>query len=111
MPRNRDEGFCCGGGGGKIWMEEHHEQICHLRMDEAIGVEAHTVITACPYCLIMMEDAIKDKEKSESMKAFDISEVVARRDLAQDEVRNAKMRGWIHPSPHLFFRFGLFFER
>ena len=47
-------------------------------MDEAIGVEANTVITACPYCLIMMEDAIKDKEKSESMKALDISEVVAR---------------------------------
>jgi Fe-S oxidoreductase/nitrate reductase gamma subunit len=78
MPRNRDEGFCCGGGGGKIWMEEHHGRICHLRMDEAIGVEASTVITACPYCLIMMEDAIKDKEKSESMKALDISEVVAR---------------------------------
>ena len=77
MPRNRDEGFCCGGGGGRIWMEEHHGRICHLRMDEAIGVEANTVITACPYCLIMMEDAIKDKEKSESMKALDISEVVA----------------------------------
>jgi Fe-S oxidoreductase len=77
LPRNRDEGFCCGGGGGKIWMEEHHGRICHLRMDEAIGVEANTVITACPYCLIMMEDAIKDKEKSESMKALDISEVVA----------------------------------
>ena len=77
LPRNRDEGFCCGGGGGRIWMEEHHGRICHLRMDEAIGVEANTVITACPYCLIMMEDAIKDKEKSESMKALDISEIVA----------------------------------
>ena len=77
LPRNRDEGFCCGGGGGRIWMEEHHGRICHLRMDEAIGVEANTVITACPYCLIMMEDAIKDKEKSASMKALDISEVVA----------------------------------
>ncbi len=78
MPRNRKEGFCCGGGGGKIWMEEHHDRICHLRMDEAIGISAGTVITACPYCLIMMEDAIKDKEKSESMKALDISEIVAR---------------------------------
>jgi Fe-S oxidoreductase/nitrate reductase gamma subunit len=77
LPRNRDEGFCCGGGGGRIWMEEHHGRICHLRMDEAIGVEANTLITACPYCLIMMEDAIKDKEKSASMKALDISEVVA----------------------------------
>jgi len=78
MPRNRKEGFCCGGGGGKIWMEEHHDRICHLRMDEAIGISAATVVTACPYCLIMMEDAIKDKEKSESMRALDISEIVAR---------------------------------
>ena len=59
-------------------MEEHHNRINHLRMDEAIAISANTVITACPYCLIMMEDAIKDKEKSESMKALDISEVVAK---------------------------------
>jgi Fe-S oxidoreductase/nitrate reductase gamma subunit len=78
LGRNRDEGFCCGGGGGKIWMEEHHEKVCHLRMDEAIEISANTVITACPYCLIMMEDAIKDKEKSETMKAMDISEAVAK---------------------------------
>ena len=77
LPRNRDEGFCCGGGGGRIWMEEHHGRICHLRLDDAVSVEANTVVTACPYCLIMMEDAVKDKEKSESMKALDISEVVA----------------------------------
>ncbi|MBA4391550.1 MAG: iron-sulfur-binding reductase [Syntrophus sp. (in: bacteria)] len=78
MPRNCDEGFCCGGGGGRIWMEEHHKRINHLRMDEAIGVSANTVVTACPYCLIMMEDAIKDKEKSETMKALDISEIIAK---------------------------------
>jgi Fe-S oxidoreductase/nitrate reductase gamma subunit len=78
LPRNRNEGFCCGGGGGKIWMEEHHGKVCHLRMDEAIDISANTVITACPYCLIMMEDAIKDKEQSERMKALDISEVVAK---------------------------------
>jgi Fe-S oxidoreductase/nitrate reductase gamma subunit len=78
LPRSKDEGFCCGGGGGRIWMEEHHGKICHNRMDEMIGISANNVITACPYCLIMMEDAIKDKEKSESMKALDISEIVAR---------------------------------
>ena len=59
-------------------MEEHHKRINHLRLDEAIAISANTVITACPYCLIMMEDAIKDKEQSDSMKALDISEVVAR---------------------------------
>jgi Fe-S oxidoreductase/nitrate reductase gamma subunit len=78
MDRNFDEGFCCGGGGGRIWMEEHHKRINHNRMDEAIGLAANTVVTACPYCLIMMEDAIKDKEKSETMKALDISEIVAK---------------------------------
>ena len=78
LGRHQDEGFCCGGGGGRIWMEEHHKRINHLRLDEAIAISANTVITACPYCLIMMEDAIKDKGQSESMKALDISEVVAR---------------------------------
>jgi Fe-S oxidoreductase/nitrate reductase gamma subunit len=77
MDRNRDEGFCCGGGGGRIWMEEHHKRINHNRMDEAIALSANTVVTGCPYCLIMMEDAIKDKEKGETMKARDISEIVA----------------------------------
>ena len=76
MGRNHDRSFCCGGGGGRIWMEEHHQRINHHRMDEAIAVSANTVVTACPYCLIMMEDAIKDKEKSETMKAMDLSEVL-----------------------------------
>lgn len=78
MDRNHNEGFCCGGGGGRIWMEEHHKRINHARMDEAIAVSANTVVTACPYCLIMMEDAIKDKEKIETMKALDISEIIAK---------------------------------
>jgi Fe-S oxidoreductase/nitrate reductase gamma subunit len=78
MGRNHDRSFCCGGGGGRIWLEEHHKRINHLRIDEAIDIAANTVITACPYCLIMMEDAIKDKEKIETMKALDLSEVVVK---------------------------------
>ncbi|HOJ70366.1 MAG TPA: heterodisulfide reductase-related iron-sulfur binding cluster [Syntrophorhabdaceae bacterium] len=78
MGRNHDRSFCCGGGGGRIWMEEHHKRINHLRIDEAIAVSANTVVTACPYCLIMMEDAIKDKEKTETMKALDLSEIVVK---------------------------------
>ncbi len=78
MERNHDRSFCCGGGGGRIWMEEHHKRINHARIDEAIALEANTVVTACPYCLIMMEDAIKDKEKGETMKALDLSEIVVK---------------------------------
>jgi Fe-S oxidoreductase len=78
LARNHDDGFCCGGGGGKIWMEEHHGRVCHLRLGDAIDISASTLLTACPYCLIMMEDAIKDKEQSDNMKAMDISEAVAK---------------------------------
>jgi Fe-S oxidoreductase/nitrate reductase gamma subunit len=78
MGRNHDRSFCCGGGGGRIWMEEHHGRINHARIEEAIEISANTVVTACPYCLIMMEDAIKDKEKTETMKALDLSEVVVK---------------------------------
>jgi Fe-S oxidoreductase/nitrate reductase gamma subunit len=77
MERNHDRSFCCGGGGGRIWLEEHHKRINHARIDEAIALAAGTVVTACPYCLTMLEDAIKDKEKTEAMKVFDISELVA----------------------------------
>ena len=76
MERNHNRSFCCGGGGGGMWMEEHHKRINHARIDEAIAIQAGTVVTACPYCLIMMEDAIKDKEKVETMKAMDLSEFV-----------------------------------
>jgi Fe-S oxidoreductase len=78
MERNHDRSFCCGGGGGRIWMEEHHKRINHARIDEAIALSANTVVTACPYCLIMMEDAVKDKEKGETMKVLDLSEIVVK---------------------------------
>ena len=78
MGRNHNRSFCCGGGGGGMWMEEHHKRINHARIDEAIEISASTVVTACPYCLIMMEDAIKDKEKVETMKALDLSEIVVK---------------------------------
>ncbi len=78
MGRNHNRSFCCGGGGGGMWMEEHHKRINHARIDEAIAIAANTVVTACPYCLIMMEDAIKDKEKIETMKVLDLSEVVVK---------------------------------
>ncbi len=59
-------------------MEEHHKRINHARMDEAIAISANTVVTACPYCLTMMEDAIKDKDKVETMKALDLSEIIVK---------------------------------
>lgn len=76
MERHHDRSFCCGGGGGRIWMEEHHKRINHIRIEDAKKTEAKTLVTGCPYCLIMMEDAIKDKELSDKMRVLDLSELV-----------------------------------
>ncbi len=77
MERNRAKAFCCGAGGGRMWMEEDlGERINDLRTDQAIAVQAGTVAVACPFCLTMVTDGIKDRQKEESMAALDIAEIV-----------------------------------
>ncbi|MFA4837149.1 MAG: (Fe-S)-binding protein, partial [Dehalococcoidia bacterium] len=55
MERNRRHSFCCGGGGGRTWLEETGTKICELRAEEAIATRADMLVTACPFCLQMME--------------------------------------------------------
>ena len=77
MERNREKAFCCGAGGGRMWMEEDQgERINDMRTDQAIAVQAGTVAVACPFCLTMVSDGIKDRQKEESMAALDIAEIV-----------------------------------
>ena len=77
MGRNRENGFCCGAGGGRMWMEEHSgERININRVKEAMELDPDTVCTACPYCLTMFEDGLKDL-KSDSIKVRDVAEVMA----------------------------------
>jgi len=69
--------FCCGGGGGHMWLEEEPDKRVNLRRtDDVIQAEADLVATACPYCLSMFEDAIKAREVEESVKAMDLSELI-----------------------------------
>ena len=78
MEQNRSKGFCCGGGGGRMWLEERiGRRICELRTERAIETKAQTVVTACPFCLQMFEDAIKAKGVEESLKVMDIAELVS----------------------------------
>jgi Fe-S oxidoreductase/nitrate reductase gamma subunit len=85
MKRTRQSGFCCGGGGGRFWMEERiGKRISEMRIEQVIQTGAEVVAAACPYCLQMFEDAIKAKEAAETLKALDIAELVAA-SLEQDK--------------------------
>ncbi|MBM4348664.1 MAG: 4Fe-4S dicluster domain-containing protein [Deltaproteobacteria bacterium] len=78
MERSRDTGFCCGGGGGLMWIEEQPgtTKINQMRIEDVIKTGVDTVVAACPYCLQMFEDAIDHKEMKDSLKARDLVELV-----------------------------------
>ena len=77
MEKNKKSGFCCGGGGGRLWLEERiGQRISENRIDQVIAVKAQLVATACPYCLQMFGDAIKTKQTEETLKVKDIAELV-----------------------------------
>jgi Fe-S oxidoreductase len=79
MARNRERGFCCGAGGGHLWLEEQREgqRINQMRTEQALEAKAELIATACPYCLQMFEDGIKAVEAEERLRAVDIAELVA----------------------------------
>ena len=77
LKRSRNRSFCCGGGGSHMWIEEQPgTRINEIRLNDVIESGADTVVTACPYCLQMMEEAIEHKQKKDSLKARDIIEIV-----------------------------------
>lgn len=76
MQRNREESFCCGGGGGMMWVDEiSEERTCVKRAREASSIEPDIVATACPFCLINLEDGLKVFDKH-NIQVKDIIELV-----------------------------------
>jgi Fe-S oxidoreductase len=77
MARSGENSFCCGGGGGQMWLEtDPSTRINHRRLEDALKVKADIVATACPYCLLMFDDAIRSKGLGEKIQVMDIAEIL-----------------------------------
>jgi Fe-S oxidoreductase/nitrate reductase gamma subunit len=77
LPRQKENSFCCGGGGGQMWLEtDPNTRINHRRLADALQIKADVVTTACPYCLLMFDDAIRSKGIGEQIQVMDIAEVM-----------------------------------
>jgi len=76
--RNRDSGFCCGGGGGRMWLHENiGQKINVVRAEEMAKTGIDLIGTACPYCLVMLDDGVKSLELEKAPKVADIIDIVA----------------------------------
>ncbi len=77
MKRSGKESFCCGAGGGWMWMDEKiGKRINIQRLEDALAIDPDWITTACPFCITMFDDAIKSKDKEESLQIWDIAEIV-----------------------------------
>jgi Fe-S oxidoreductase len=92
MHRCKNRGFCCGAGGARMWLEERiGKRINTERIDEALQLDPDTVSTACPYCMVMLGDAVNAKkaagEAKQSLEVIDVAQLLVR------SVRSGSSRG------------------
>src|SRR5487761_1661499 len=83
MHRCKERGFCCGAGGARMWMEERiGKRINTERIDEALGTDPDTISTGCPYCMVMLGDAVNAKKSSgeakDSLEVVDVAQLLVR---------------------------------
>jgi Fe-S oxidoreductase len=81
MHRCKERGFCCGAGGARFWMEEKiGKRINVERTDEALGLDPDLISTACPFCMVMLSDAVAAKvgegEVREDVKVLDVAQIL-----------------------------------
>lgn len=79
MKRSKSKSLCCGAGGGQMFKEAEpgNKEVFIERIEDAIEAKADVVATACPFCMVMMTDGIKYKNREETMKNYDIAEMVS----------------------------------
>ncbi|MBT3444878.1 MAG: (Fe-S)-binding protein [Flavobacteriaceae bacterium] len=79
MKRCKTKGLCCGAGGGQMFKdaEKGNREVNIERTEEALETQADTIALACPFCMTMMSDGIKNKEKEGSIQVQDLAELIA----------------------------------
>ena len=82
IENNKQDSDCCGMGGGRMWMEPpkgliSSQAIAEKRVHQALNTGAEILLTACPFCNITLNDAVKSLEKEGTIKVMDITELVA----------------------------------
>lgn len=77
MPDCLKDSLCCGGGGGRIWMETPKgERFSDLRIEQALEVKAEVLVTSCPYCIANFEDSRLNLEVEDDIEVKDITEII-----------------------------------
>jgi len=77
MVDSRENSLCCGGGGGRIWMDTPKgERLSDLRLEQAVATGAKVLVTSCPYCIANFEDSLLSRKDSEAIKIKDITEII-----------------------------------
>lgn len=77
MDRNKSRGFCCGAGGGQMFMEETEGKRVNIeRTQEALATGADTIATACPFCMTMMNDGVKSEHPEGDVRVRDVAEIL-----------------------------------
>jgi Fe-S oxidoreductase/nitrate reductase gamma subunit len=78
MDRSRNKSFCCGAGGGRMWMEETlgDRKINDARTEQALALEPDIIGVSCPFCTTMFEDGLKERDMEEQVRVYDLAELL-----------------------------------
>jgi Fe-S oxidoreductase len=79
MDRSREKSLCCEGGGGRMWLEGTNPatRLAMMRVQEAAETGAQILATACPFCVLMLDEAVKTLNLEEKIQVMDVAEMAA----------------------------------
>jgi Fe-S oxidoreductase len=80
LDRSRERSLCCEGGGGRMWVEASSDagrRLAEIRVNDAVDLGAEILATACPFCMLTLEDAVKTSGHEEKIRVMDVTELLA----------------------------------